>query len=333
MKRNLFIISITAVILTFMWGFSFFSEEEIAEVTTISPIKRPIYEYINVTGRVKENKRINLYVESFTEIENVYVTVGEMIEKGERIADIKAIPTNKIGLPEYNLNINDRDYIEDIILDYLDGIENKAQKIICKKEETTIRSPINGTITEIKLDVGTQTVYPKKFITVSDFSDLYVHALIPEEYCEKIKQGSDVKIATRSGKQLSGGKIKTLYPVIKYIPDLTGNGTSYVAADITTDNHSDTLRPGATVDVKIIAQKTKNALTLPYECIHQDENNREFVFYVENDTVKKSFIVTGYEDDNYVQIKSGITEDMSIIIQSDDSDIRENMKVKEKHNR
>ena len=68
------------------------------------------------------------------------------------------------------------------------------------------------------------------------------------------------------------------------------------------------------VNAKIRTKTIKNALILPYECILQDKNNKEYVFCIEDGLAKKRFISTGHELDDGIEVKAGIKSTDEVII-------------------
>jgi hypothetical protein len=66
---------------------------------------------------------------------------------------------------------------------------------------------------------------------------------------------------------------------------------------------------------------------VPYEAISQDENNKEFVFAIQNSRAVKKEVVTGLENDAGIEILQGINS-QDIIIKNPSVLGKANSKIK-----
>ena len=333
MNKNLAVIIATIIILLFIWGFSPLDKSsDFIEVSTMTPQTTTIYDYVNADGRVIEGNKNNIYTDAFTKLEKLYVDIGDIVKKGDPLAEISTYSIKNTKELTDNLSDIDYTYISDIIYNSLEDINTVPKKILHDKNDTTVKSPIDGTITAVGMQIGDTAIYPQKLISVSDLSDIYINALVPESALLKIKEGNKVKISPNTDDNVfAEGVIDTIYPIAKYIPSLTDKGQAYINTKIKINRPKNFLRPGLTVNAQIIAKKSDNRLIIPYECINQDESGREFVFCLKDGIIKKNFITTGYELENYVEVKQGINKDSKIIINPSNAELKENMSAKEKN--
>ena len=316
MKRIIFLIAGTTFVILAMWIFPMTKRtDEPISVTVVSPEIKNIHDYIKVDGRIKEGKKNNVYFEKNCVVEKVYVTVGDYVERGEVIADITS---TDIELEE---NIFDNIQPEDIISIFNENVnlyeypEIISHTFKTSTENSQIVSPMSGVVTELGLIEGENMSTLKKAFCVSDFSNLYIEIMIPEEHSLKIKEKDDVEFSAQAfGDKKYSGKIKSISPTAKYIPSLIGEGKTYVGAIAEIKEGDNSLRPGLSVNTKIKIKTIEDALVLPYECILQDTDNKEYVFCIKNNSTEKRVITTGHEMSDGVEIKSGITKDDVVII-------------------
>jgi HlyD family secretion protein/macrolide-specific efflux system membrane fusion protein len=68
-------------------------------------------------------------------------------------------------------------------------------------------------------------------------------------------------------------------------------------------------------DAVISLRKVENALTIPIESLHQ-ENDQIYVFVKENNNtnMSKKYVKTGIETDAFVEILEGLSENDQIVI-------------------
>ena len=86
------------------------------------------------------------------------------------------------------------------------------------------------------------------------------------------------------------------------------------------------MKSGYTTKAKIIIEQVDYALTIPYEAVMQDEENREYVYVIEDSRAKKRYITTGLELSKGFEVLDGIDENTFII--KNPTDIHENSYVK-----
>jgi hypothetical protein len=68
----------------------------------------------------------------------------------------------------------------------------------------------------------------------------------------------------------------------------------------------------------VVTRTVGRAVTLPYEAIGQDENNREYLYVIQEGRAVKRLIVTGRELSDCVEILAGATDGEPVILNPDD---------------
>ncbi len=331
MKKSIFTILLTFVAISAMWSFSNIrkNDREIS-VVTVKPILKNIHDYINTTGRIKDGGKNNVYVDRVCKVEKLYVDTGDHVQKGDVVADVI------LSEFEFNSEVFADIELDDIITvfeEYESGSEEGIETILnitkTATQKMTIKSPASGMITEMGMKEGRKISSLKKAFSVSDFSDLYIELMVPEEYSLKLKEKEKVELSSEAfGGKIYGGRIKSISPIAKHIPSLMGEGETYIEVIADFDKKDNSLRPGLSVNAKIRTNTIDNALVLPYECILQDEKNREYVFCLKDGNVEKRFISTGYELSDSVQITKGIKSEDVVVI-NPDKKLTEKSRIKE----
>ena len=77
------------------------------------------------------------------------------------------------------------------------------------------------------------------------------------------------------------------------------------------------MRPGISVQGQIAVSDAATMISVPYEAILQDENNREYVYQLIDGNITKRYIQVEQELANYVQVVSGMEETPPVFLQSD----------------
>ncbi len=319
MKKYIYVILTTAIVIFFMYRLSP-EPEGVVKVQYVYPKIEDISDSITVSGRIAETDKRDIYTNRIARITAVHCEVGDYVNCGDVIAETTSIDFSENDLSDYEIPASEiisvfKEQGLEIISGYSD--EGSLRTVY---SENTIKSPINGIITDIEVSEGDNVTSLNKLITVSDFSALCVKAKIPEAFSSQISEGKPCEITSESFKGAKyKGEITKISPTAKYVPSLVGEGETYIEANIALKTTTKQLRPGLSVNAKIVVNTEKNAITLPYECIMQDSEKREFVYCYENGMAVKRYVSVGYELEDKAQIKSGITKNSKVIFNAGDT--------------
>jgi len=192
----------------------------------------------------------------------------------------------------------------------LAGVKNLEAQLA----KTVIRSPINGKIAGLPLEVGELASPSQTLATVIGEEGLEVRAYASGEDINKIKIGAKVNI---SGEDL--GVVESVAPSIS-------NTNRKVEVKIAIkETVKEKLVIGKNVQVLIQADKkllsnvnensveNNNLYRLPIQNV-KIIPGEAYVFTVDSENkVKKNIVILGEVDGDFIQVKSGLTDDMKII--------------------
>ena len=97
---------------------------------------------------------------------------------------------------------------------------------------------------------------------------------------------------------------------------MNGKGDTVVEVLIGIDDPDDALRTGYNARVEIYTQRRNDALTVPYEAVHQDSSQREYVYVYRDGEVERRYIQTGAELETSTEVTSGLAAGELIVINS-----------------
>jgi len=100
-----------------------------------------------------------------------------------------------------------------------------------------------------------------------------------------------------------------------------------VPVTIELQNGNGTLKPGYTVDIKIITAHKKDVLTVPDSSVF-DYNGETCVLAVQNGETIIKQLKTGLENDQVIEVVKGLNGGEKILVKPDNT-IKEGMKVRE----
>jgi membrane fusion protein (multidrug efflux system) len=178
--------------------------------------------------------------------------------------------------------------------------------------KTLIRAPFSGTIDEVFVERG-QVVAPSQtgLMRIVNLSNMYVATNVPESYIGKLKVGTEVDVFLTSLGKTYKGKVRQIGNYIN------PNNRSF-GIEVSVPNPQNLLRPNQVAKLKVIDYINKKAIVVPTNIIQQDGQGNQFVFVVNNATVKtgvakKATVKVGQSADNVTEILEGITTNDVIV--------------------
>lgn len=300
----------------------------IKSVPTVTYVKPKIDSYstkVSCTGTVDFKDSYEMYVQTPIITTDIAFSIGDYITQGDIIASVDSQTTLAVVSNQPISAISE--YIDDDILSvaslygiseesiqqfketgsleqYIASNSNIMEKNIYIPE--IIVSPVSGIISEINIKNNVLTSNTKPVITIGNPNSLKVIASVNEALIQQVNVGDSVIITG------NGFKNRTYYGVIKKKHpkarrNLVGNVyEAVVDVEIDITNPDSFISPGFSAMVDIIVEDEKEMMLLPYDAIHQDESNQEYVLIYENDSIIKRRIETGKEYLYEVQILNGV---------------------------
>ncbi len=189
-------------------------------------------------------------------------------------------------------------------------------------EKTHVSSPISGYIITMNVEEGNNYAQGNTVFTVADTSGFVVSATVDEYDIANIATGLPAKIKFEAtGDEEFDGEVTFVSVAsegsISGQQGQAAQGTSNVATykvKIQLNENDDRLRVGMTAKASVILDSVDNVLAVPYDCVQQDKDGKDFVAVIKEDGTKKNIYVTkGLESDYYVEIKGeGLKEGMTV---------------------
>lgn len=171
------------------------------------------------------------------------------------------------------------------------------------------KAPISGIITWNDVSEGRFIPSGSLFCTILGLDNYKAVVQVPAEEASLITIGAK---ATISGSEIDNLKYMGVVTSVgnSVARGVTAGGYSAViSVEITVAAPVDSMRHGAGISCVIATGEPEEMLTLPYEAIHQDDKNNEYVYLAVNNVLKKQYILTGIELADTIQVRKGISGD------------------------
>ncbi|MEZ4886198.1 MAG: efflux RND transporter periplasmic adaptor subunit [Chitinophagales bacterium] len=209
--------------------------------------------------------------------------------------------------------------------------------------KTNIYAPISGVVSRVSIEKGERVVGTSQFagteiIRIANFNDIEARVDVSENdilrvslgdtalvevdaYIDRKFKGVVTQIANSANldSQISSDQITNFTVQIRLLPD------SYT--DLT-QKFQFPFRPGMSASVDIQTHKISNTLAVPIQCVtareipdslktnmskEEAEELQELVYVYADGKVISSKVTTGIQDENYIQILSGLTEGAEVV--------------------
>lgn len=280
----------------------------------------------NDAGQLEYINEHTICAEASGKISNLNISANDAVYNGQTIATLDTgastsdVRNAKLSLDDATLSLEraviaSDEYSQDsqissakLSLDDARLALEKAQKGL---NDYTITAPISGKVVTKnskagdKIDSSNSTT---PMCIIYDMSNMQFDIDVDEVDVASVKVGQEVTIkADAIENQTFKGVVEKVS-----VNGVSTNGVTNYPVTITITEYGNLL-PGMNIDAEIIVEQVTNTLAIPVSSL-----NRGNTVYVkgdkenEEDTAPEGYktveVVTGISDDNYIEIKSGLTE-------------------------
>lgn len=304
----------------------------------------------NDVGSFESAEKRTVIAEVPGDISSVWVVKGDYLLNGSTIATINSDSVDKqkkdadISLREAKLKQ------ESAKLEQMDGDDYASKlksarlalddallqrdKMYKELDDYTIKAPIDGTVVSKKKKAGdkiesgggasaaasassaSSSSSSNVLAVIYDMSSLCFELSVDELDVKKVEVGQEVEITADAveGKTYTG-----IVENVSINGTVGTNGVTTYPAKVRIQDADDKLLPGMNIDAVITVEKAENVIAVPLRAV-----NRGNTVYVkgnksdDTDKAPEGFktvqVETGISDDNYIEIKSGISEDDTVYV-------------------
>jgi RND family efflux transporter MFP subunit len=306
--------------------------------TVVSPKRENIKDEITLTGSVDASAKADLQFQTSGQLAWVGVKIGDKVKKYQAIASLNKEVLKKQLQSDFNTYRSALATFDDTQDDYKTEkdsltLTDDMKRILVRSQNTldnsvinyelqdlalkyaTLTSPINGVVTAVEEPNNGVNITPASAtFSIIDPTSIYFKAQIDQEDVTKIKVGDKTTITLDS---FPGEEFNSEITYISFIPVSGQTSTVYeIRFKLVGDNNQELkYRLGMDGDAVISLNEVSNALTVPIDAIHQD-NDQTYVLIKsgDNQILTKKTIKTGIETDTTVEILEGLSENDQIVI-------------------
>ena len=174
-----------------------------------------------------------------------------------------------------------------------------AQQVLA---QTAVRAPITGTVYSLSVKATEFAEQGKLLAEIADLHRLLVRAYFDEPEIARLGVGQPVTIQwdARLGTTWHGHIERTPSTIEQYETRRVGEAIIHID-----DSPDGQLLPDTSVRVTVTTSSQANALSIPREAL-RSESGKTYVYRVDGDELKKTFVITGTLNISQVAIVSGL---------------------------
>ncbi|MGC9512692.1 MAG: efflux RND transporter periplasmic adaptor subunit [Fidelibacterota bacterium] len=349
------------------------SKEQAVEVQTEVVKRHTVEEKVSASGRVKPVTQVDISANVAGEIIEMNVKDGQNVRKGQVLAQLDKVryeaavvsaratySSTKVAFEKAKKdlkraqalyesgNLSQAD-LDQALAEYESIQSNLAQAESSLKQaednlsKTTIISPIDGTIIQVRKEAG-EIALGSQFqadiiMVVADLSKMEVEVDVNENDVVRVSLNDPVEIEIDA---IPDTSFKGVVTDIANLAQSTGLGTqeavTYFTVLVEMLEVPDMMRPGMSATVEILTDKAENTIAVPIQSVTVRPADKVFkpvkedslssaaskektgdemvevIFRVDQDTVTAVPVTIGLSSQDLFEIKSGIREGDEIVI-------------------
>jgi membrane fusion protein, multidrug efflux system len=304
------------------------ANHKLALITVIAAKDTVFNHYLELQANVQTKENILLNAEFGGILQQVYVTEGQMVAKGQTLGKIDdgglssqlAQMETQAALAKttferqqnlWNQKIGSEIQFLQAKTNYNAQLKAVAQ-MKSQLAKTVIRAPFSGTIDDIVTEKGSVVAPGTPIMRIVSLNNMYLEAEVPEKNIGSVKKGSDVIVNFPILNESMNTKISQ---VSNYINPENRSFNIQIAVP----NKNGKIKPNLTSKIQIKDYANPKVITVPISIVSENAEGEQYLYIAENvdkngnAVAKKVIIKTGQSQDGLVEIIEGIKDGDQII--------------------
>ncbi len=290
-------------------------EKPVVKLATVT--ERAVDQIQEYTATVEAEVKNNIAPNAPVRIDKIFVEVGDRVSKGQKLVQMDAANLIQVKLQMENQEAEFKRIDELYKVGGASKSEWDASKMALDVrktsyenllENTSLKSPIAGTITARNYDNGDMYSGAQPVLVVEQITPVKLIINVSESYFTKVKKGEkvDVKLDVYGDESFTG-QISLVYPTID-------SNTRTFPVEIKLANSDQRVRPGMFARVTLNFG-TENNVVVPDQAIVKRAGSGDRYVYVYSDgKVSYNKVELGRRMDTEYELKSGVDNNSQVVI-------------------
>ena len=294
------------------------TEEVVPNVEVAKAAVRDVPMEVSYASTVQAWAVNNIMPQQGGRIRKINVEVGDYVVKGQVLAEM-----DRLQLDQLELQVkNDEIEYERLKSLYAEGAVSQSDFEAAElgykvrksnldnlRENTILRSPINGFVSARNFDAGDMFGMSAPLFVVQQVLPVKLLVGISESEYTKIKKGDNVKLTVDAipGREFTG-KVERLYPTID-------PATHTFKVEVSVANADKALRPGMYARVTVNFGTRRSVIVPDRALVKQEGTGTRFIYVLGADgTVSYLPVTIGRHIGMEYEILSGLEEDATVVV-------------------
>jgi HlyD family secretion protein len=295
--------------------------EEMANTVAMTRKEQSVVE-INYEDAKKNYDRFKVLHEKgavsdqrFEEVERFYHGLEKNRERANLAVSTaaKAREVAELSAKRLKGSVDDNEFMRASYLAEIERLQAQVNMLQYDLDKASVKAPVTGLILEKYVEDELALPPGTPLMKVGNLSSIEIESDILSEEVGRIKAGDAVEI---TGKALRDetvmGTVKRVYPSGFMKISALGIEQQRVRVIITFDNSELQLRPGTSVDVRIITGEHEDTVAVPERATFR-QNGGWGVFTVEGKRARLTPVEVGLRNDDWAEIVSGLEAGQTVI--------------------
>lgn len=261
-------------------------------ITEIQPVVGNLQRFISTTGNVEPQNRLEIKPPIGGRIEKILVDEGQKVNCGDILALMSSTERATLLDAAHLKNKKELEYWKNVY---------KATPLI---------APIDGEVIVRAVEPGQTVTATDAVIVLSD--RLIVKADVDETDIGKVNVGDKAIVSLDAYPETTS---KAIVDHISYESTLVNNVTIY-KVDILPETIPPFFRSGMSANVDIVTDSKENVLMVPLKAVAKENGNSFVLVKNGKDKPTPQKVQLGMDDDENVEVVSGLSPDDTVIISS-----------------
>jgi RND family efflux transporter MFP subunit len=285
-------------------------------VRTTPVITKDVPRIIEFTATVQANVVNNIAPQMSARIQKIYVEVGDLVTKGQKLVQMDDNNLEQIRSQLNNMEVTFSRIDELYKVGGVSKAEWDAQKTSLEvmsnqyknlMENTQLLSPIDGVVTARNYDSGDLYGMGMPLLIVEQISPVKLMIHVSESFFTKVRRGMDVDVRLDVYPQeVFSGKVSIVYPTVTA-------ATRTFPIEILVPNRDRKVRPGMFSRVTIDLGSEPCLLVPDQSIVKQQGSGERYVYVYKDGKAIYTVVELGRRLDAYYECLSGLEEGDCVI--------------------
>ncbi|MTH54829.1 HlyD family efflux transporter periplasmic adaptor subunit [Bacillus mangrovi] len=176
-----------------------------------------------------------------------------------------------------------------------------------------ITSPIDGEVSSLAAEEDGQIMAGGELLEIVNYNDLQTSMKVDEYDLKSVAEGQKVDVTISALDKTVKGEVSSISKEA-----VNENGVAYFTAVIDLKENKD-IRAGMSAEAKIQNERAADVPSLPMDAVLFDGNDHPYVLVqAKEGQPERKYIKTGINDGVHVEVKEGLTDGDTVVIQSEE---------------